>query len=87
MWFIRDRKKNLKDLLGTNEQIGRTLVSSWLAINSNREGTEYNRALWVRVFFTPMPAHLSLFIRDNMIYKALVAFTTNEMPASLYLTD
>jgi hypothetical protein len=30
-------KKSQKDLLGTNEQIGRTLVSTLLAINSNEK--------------------------------------------------
>lgn len=37
--FVHDRKGSLKDLLGTNEQTGRILISTLLAINSNSEGT------------------------------------------------
>lgn len=55
------KKKNLNNLLGTNEQIGRALVSSWLPINSNREET-VQQSIMGEELFPPVPAHLSLSV-------------------------
>lgn len=52
---VHDRKRSLKDLLGTNEQIGRILISTLLAINSNSEGTAYNLAPWASSLSFPHP--------------------------------
>lgn len=61
-------------------------MNSWLAINSNREGTEYYRVQWTSGIFSSPVCSFEL-ISDNMIYKALVAFVTNEMPASLWQNE
>lgn len=48
---VHDRIKSLKDLLGTNEQIGRILISTLLAINSNSKRAVYNSASWASSLF------------------------------------
>lgn len=56
---IHDRKKTLKDLLGTNEQIRRILVSRPLTINSNSKERVYNLAPWASSL--PHTLHLLLW--------------------------